>query len=194
MKIGIYGGTFNPPHNGHIILAENFIKEINLDKLLIIPAGIPPHKAAKNLPDGKDRAEMCRIAFGNIPKTEISNIELNRSGKSYTVDTLTEIKKTYPESEIFLLVGTDMLLSFKRWYRWEDILSMAVLCCGDRDEIDLRKNADEDLLEKVILLKGEKFSVSSTFIRELISKKENISHLVPKEIEKYITEKGLYNA
>lgn len=192
MKIGIFGGTFNPVHKGHVNLAKNFRTELGLDKLLVIPTAVPPHKEAESISSGEDRMEMCRLAFGDV--AEVSDVEIQRGGRSYTVETLTELKKIYKDDEFYFLVGSDMLLSFKRWYRWEDILSMCILCATDRDAEKTCLDADEELFGKIIFCDFPKTVVSSSEVREKISKGESVSELVPQEVEKYIREKGLYNA
>ncbi len=192
MKIGVFGGTFNPVHLGHVNLAKNFKSELKLDKLLIIPTGTPPHKEAKNDVSNDDRLNMCRIAFDGI--AEVSDMEICREGKSYTVLTLEELKKEYPNDEIYFLVGSDMLLSFKRWYRWEDILKMCTLCATDRNNTETCRDADEDFFGKIIFCDFPKTVISSSEVREKLENGENISAFLPENVQKYIMEKGLYNA
>ncbi len=191
MRIGIFGGTFNPVHNGHVKLAENFKKELQLDKLLVIPTAVPPHKEAESIASGEDRLKMCELAFENIG--EVSDTEISRGGRSYTVLTLEELKKIYKDDDFYFLVGSDMLLCFKKWYRWEDILSMCTLCATDRDNAETCRDADSELFEKIIFCDFPKTVVSSTEVRERLLKKEEVSQLIPKKVEEYIREKGLYN-
>lgn len=189
MKIGIFGGTFNPPHNGHVRLARAAVKELGLDKLLIIPSCVPPHKIAAKLASGEDRLEMCRIAFGGDPKTEVSSMELERKGRSYTVDTLRELKAAYPDSELFFIVGSDMLDSFDRWYMWKEILSLSVLCAASREEgykPDLSRFGA--LAERIRIINISPLEISSTQIR--ISRE---SQLVPEGVAEYIESHGLYD-
>lgn len=192
MKIGLFGGTFNPVHTGHVNLVKNFKEKLGLDKVMVIPTAQPPHKEAKALASSEDRINMCRLAFGEM--AEISDIEISRGGKSYTVKTLEELKKKYPEDEFYFLVGSDMLLSFKRWYRWEDILSMCTLCATDRNNEESCRESDADFFERIIFCDFEKTVVSSTEVREKIERKENVLHLIPEKVLNYIKEKGLYNA
>lgn len=191
MRIGIFGGTFNPVHIGHVRLAENFKKELALDKLLIIPTAVPPHKEAENIASGEDRLKMCALAFEDIG--EVSDIEIARGGRSYTVETLERLKEIYADDEFYFLVGSDMLLSFRRWYRYEDILSMCTLCATDRDNEKTCKDADSELFEKIIFCDFPKTVVSSSEVREKLERKADVSSLVPEKVEKYIKEKGLYN-
>lgn len=192
MKIGIFGGTFNPVHKGHVNLVKNFKEKLNLDKVLVIPTGTPPHKQAKELASSEDRINMCKLAFGNL--AEVSDIEIARGGKSYTVETLEALKEIYKDDDFYFLVGSDMLLSFKRWYRWEDILSMCTLCATDRNYEETCKDADGDFFEKIIFCDFDKTVVSSSEVRQKLTKGEDVSHLLPQEVEIYIKEKGLYNA
>ena len=112
MKIGIFGGTFNPVHQGHVHLAQQCVEELKLDKLLVIPTKQPPHKQVQELASGEHRAQMCRLAFAEIPQAQVSEMELHREGKSYTADTLTQLKQQFPQAQFYLIVGGDMFLTF----------------------------------------------------------------------------------
>lgn len=189
-RIGIFGGTFNPPHIGHTRLAEHFVSELKLDRLLVIPTYQPPHKSADNLASGEDRINMCMLAF---PDAVISTVEMNRGGKSYTYDTLCEIKEQYPGDELFFIVGSDMLLSFNRWYRSEEILDMITLCAADREDDGAELEMPEFLKGKrVIITKLPPFELSSTQIRECVSKGESTQGMLDEAVRFYIDEKGLY--
>ncbi len=191
MKIGLFGGTFNPVHKGHVNLVKNFKDKLSLDKVLVIPTAVPPHKQAESLVSSEDRLSMCRLAFGTL--AEVSDVEIARGGRSYTVETLEELKKIYKDDDLYFLVGSDMLLSFKRWYRWEDILTMCTLCATDRDNEETCRDADEEFFSKIIFCDFPKTVVSSSEVREKLAFREDVSDLVPEEVEKYIREKGLYN-
>ena len=122
-RIGIYGGTFNPPHIGHIQAAKQAVAALNLDALVIIPTSIAPHKAIpEDSPTPRQRLEMLRIAAADCPKAEVSDIELNRGGISYTFQTVSELKERYPDAELILLMGSDMFLCFDQWKQPDDIL------------------------------------------------------------------------
>lgn len=191
MKIGLFGGTFNPVHKGHVNLVKNFKEKLCLDKVLVIPTAVPPHKQAESLVSSEDRLCMCRLAFEGL--AEVSDVEIARGGKSYTVETLEELKKIYKDDDFYFLVGSDMLLSFKRWYRWEDILSMCTLCATDRDNEKTCLDADKEFFSKIIFCDFPKTVVSSSEVREKLFSQKDVSDLVPEEVEKYIREKGLYN-
>lgn len=192
-RLGIFGGTFNPPHIGHTRLAEHFVNELSLDRLLVIPTAEPPHKLSTDLVSGEDRLNMCMLAF---PDALISNIELVRGGKSYTFDTLTEIRAQYPDDELFFIVGSDMLLSFNRWYKHDEILDMVTLCAADRQEEDsvLKKHGVPDFFEgkRLHISSLEPFEVSSTQLRCLIKRNESTDGLLDPAVRAYIDERGLY--
>ena len=140
MKIGIYGGTFNPPHLGHQAAADTAVKQLGLDKLILIPAAIPPHKELpESTPAGEHRLEMVRKMADALEMpgvAEVSDMEMNRQGKSYTADTLKEIRQQYPDAELWLLMGTDMFLTLQHWYHPEEIMQMAGICAFGRTEQD----------------------------------------------------------
>ena len=192
MKIGVFGGTFNPPHNGHVRLAKAAADELKLDKLLVIPSCIPPHKIAAKLADGQERLEMCRLAFGGDPRLEVSPMELERGSRSYTVETLRELKALYPDSELYFIVGSDMLESFDKWYLWQEILSLSVLCAASREEgysPDLSRFGK--LAERIKIITLDPLEVSSTQIRN--SAGEVSSELLDPKVAAYIREHGLYD-
>lgn len=192
MKIGVFGGTFNPPHNGHIRLAKAAADELKLDKLLVIPSCIPPHKIAAKLADGQERLEMCRLAFGCDPRFEVSPMELERGSRSYTVETLRELKALYPDSELYFIVGSDMLESFDKWYLWQEILSLSVLCAASREEgysPDLSRFGK--LAERIKIITLDPLEVSSTQIRN--SSGEVSPELLDPKVAAYIREHGLYD-
>lgn len=200
MRIGIFGGAFNPIHNGHLKLAEVFTKDLSLDKLLFIPTALPPHKTANYLASKEDRVNMLKLALEDNERYEISTIEFEREGKSYTYDTLLELKKIYPDATFYLIIGADQLLSFHYWYMYKEILDMVVLCSSAREDEEekarLMAYANElnglDIT-KFHLSKAPVIKVSSSQIRELIKNGEDASSLLPNSVYNYIVEKGLYN-
>ena len=199
MRIGIFGGTFNPPHKGHKRMALEMMKAASLNKMLIIPTFTPPHKNATDLATGKDRMKMCELLFSEDCFT-VSDIEMKREGKSYTVDTLTELKKIYPEDELFLIIGSDMLLSFDRWYRYEDILSMATLCVATRENEISVEALSEYAETKLHLSKGEyilsemsPMVCSSTDVRSMIKKGSDLSKVLTESVAEHIKEYDLYS-
>lgn len=199
-KTGILGGAFNPVHNGHVHLAKEAISQLKLRKLLVIPTYESPHKNTKLLPF-EQRAEMCRLAFSEIGegythgncKIEISDIERQMGGVSYTINTIRELNKIYPDERFFLIIGGDMLFSFTKWYKYESILKEATVCAAARggdNYVDMLEYANE--IGRIKVLPTEVVDVSSTEIREKLKNNESVSGLVPESVEKYIAENGLY--
>lgn len=202
MRIGIFGGTFNPPHLGHKHLAEEIRETANLDKIIIIPAFTPPHKAIKELADGVHRMKMCELLF-NDSFYDISDIEIKRQGKSYTVDTVTELKKLYPDDELFLIIGADMLMSFDKWYRYEAILADVKLCVSVRDDevktADLCSYAKNVLKldyakDEIIIADVEPCICSSTDVRMHISMGIDATMLTSVEVYNYARLNLLYES
>lgn len=199
-RIGIYGGTFNPPHIGHIQAAKQAVKALGLSKLLIIPAYAPPHKAVlpTNSPTAQQRLEMLRIAVADCPEIEVSDMELRREGVSYTVETVLALKRQYPEGELVLLMGTDMFLTFESWMRWEEILqnaSLGVFYRGDKGEkpaIARKKEELEALGAKVTLVQNDVIAISSTQMRRLLAFR-CAGELLPAGVLDYIRENRLYD-
>lgn len=149
-KIGIFGGSFNPPHKGHLLAAQEAVRTLGLDRVLFVPAALPPHKTlAPGSPDGRTRLALVERAVRNLPWAEVCALELERSGPSYTADTLRELAAQFPDDRLYLLMGTDMFLSLHTWYQPEVICSLAVIVLCIRDD------ADDDKRE--ILLKQKKF-------------------------------------
>ena len=140
MKIGIFGGTFNPPHKGHARMIEKLTEELELDKVLIIPNKIPTHKRCDELADNKDRLAMCKMAFKN-PKFEISTMEMDRESDSYTIFTVDELKKKYPADELYLIIGSDMFLMFHKWYKHKELLEKCRICVGARETQEILRTA-----------------------------------------------------
>ena len=198
MSLGIYGGTFSPVHNGHVAAAKAFCEQAGLDRLLIIPAFIPPHKEVAGDVPFEDRFNMCRLSFGGVG--EVSDIEARRAGKSYTYETLLALEEAGC-GDLWLLCGTDMLLSFEKWYRYEEIFAMCKIALAQRERTSPETAAAID--EKISLftekygasikkLSIEPVEISSTEIRNMIARGDDVSHLIPAAEYEYIKEKGLY--
>lgn len=196
MNIGIFGGAFNPVHNGHINLAEIYYNELKLDKLIFIPTFKPPHKTDEYLVSCDDRVNMLKLAIESKPY-EISTIEFERNEKSYTYDTLTELKKIYANDKLFLIIGADQFLTFDRWYKYKEILSMATLCTCAREN-EQEKERIKEYAEKLkisdsfYLSTAPVLKVCSSEIRDGIKSGSDVSILLPEKVLKYILEKGLY--
>ena len=195
MRIGIFGGTFNPPHIGHLKIANAIADKLKLQKVLIIPAAIPPHKEAHDLASGEDRLKMCEMTFGGNHRYLISDLELRRAGRSYSYDTLCALKKKYPEDELFMIVGSDMLESFNTWFRYKDILSMCTLCAASREsdfKVNLEKIFEKDEIKKVMFIDIDVTEMSSTQVRKAITDGRDTKGLLVPQVSDYIKRKGLY--
>jgi len=198
-RIGIYGGTFNPPHIGHIQAAKQAVSALKLTKLLLIPDRIAPHKEIPSgSPTPQQRLDMLRIAAENCPGLEVSDIELRRDGVSYTYLTVEALKAEYPDAELVLLMGTDMFLSFHTWRHPEKILenaSLGVFCRGEKNEktaIAARKAEMEAMGAKVELVDNDVIQISSTQMRRLLAFRCAGSFL-PEGVLEYIRENRLYD-
>lgn len=197
-RIGIYGGTFNPPHNGHILAAQQAVSRLELDKLLLIPNKIAPHKAmpADSAP-ARQRLEMLRLAAKTLPKTEVLDLELKREGASYTYETVLALKEQYPEDELILFMGTDMFLSFHQWKHPEIILGNATLGVfyrGDKEEVSLIRRKKEEMEAdgaKILLVDNPVHQMSSTDLRRMLFFGCGKA-LLPEGVYDYILENGLY--
>ncbi len=198
LRIGIYGGTFAPIHNGHIAAAKAFMEQMKLDYLYIIPAYLPPHKSIDPADDPSHRMRMCDLAFKNVDGVVVSDMEIKRGGTSYTYDTLKEL--VGDDRKLFLLCGTDMVLTFDKWYRFEDIFKMCY-------PIYVRRESDAIIDNKIVNKITEYYNkygvmfrkiitdpieLSSTGIRAAVKNGESISSFVPPAVEEYIKENRLY--
>ena len=197
-RIGIYGGTFSPPHNGHIAAARAFMEQMWLDYLYVIPTATPPHKEMDVPVDAAHRLEMCRLAFSDVQGVYVSDMEMRRGGRSYTVDTLREL--TGPDRRLFLLCGTDMVLTLDEWREPEEIfkLSYPVYIRREKDalldNLIVQKIADyNQKYGKVVRrIVTEPIELSSNLVRERLKNGEEVSHLIPASVEKYIRDNHLY--
>ena len=198
MRIGIYGGTFSPPHNGHLAAAKAFMEQMWLDILYVIPTYMPPHKEMEAPVSAAHRLEMCRLAFGGIEGVIVSDSEIRRGGKSYTVDTLREM--TREDCRLFFLCGTDMMLTLDRWREPEEIFRLCY-------PVYIRREADPSLDGKIVQkiaeyhekygkvvrrIVSEPILLSSNEIREKMQAGEDVSALVPPAVEKYMRDNHLY--
>ncbi|MDY4254765.1 MAG: nicotinate-nucleotide adenylyltransferase [Oscillospiraceae bacterium] len=195
-RTGIFGGSFDPVHSGHVRYANFICDKLDLDELIIIPAKLSPFKKTNSVSDN-DRLNMCRLVFTDKRMT-VSDTEIMRGGVSYTVDTVRELKRQRPTDGLYLFVGGDQLMSFDRWRCFDEILASTVLVAVKRDDSvsreELESFADSRLRRygKVEIIDFIPFDVSSTEIRERLEKGLSISGLVPEEAEKYILRGGLY--
>ena len=199
-RIGIYGGTFNPPHIGHIQAAKQAVSLLGLSKLLLVPAYAPPHKSAlpSNSPTPRQRLEMLRIAVADSPKIEVSDLELIREGISYSVETVAQVRRDYPEAELVLFVGTDMFLSFDTWKNPDEILKNASLGVfyrgekGERSDIQEKKAELEARGARVYLVQNDVIPISSTQMHRLLAFR-CAGEFLPEGVLDYVREHRLYD-
>ncbi|MBD5111934.1 MAG: nicotinate (nicotinamide) nucleotide adenylyltransferase [Ruminococcaceae bacterium] len=195
IKTGVFGGAFNPVHNGHINLAREAVEQLKLRKLMIIPTYDSPHKDTE-LVSYEHRAKMCEMAFAGISDKcdiEITDIEQRMGGVSYTINTLRELKRMFPERQFFLLIGGDMLYTFREWFKYESLLKECKVCAvarGGDSFTDMLEFATE--LGRVKVLPTGIVDVSSTEIRERTARGESISEFVPEAVARYISENNLW--
>ncbi len=198
MRIGIYGGTFSPPHMGHIYAAAKAAEQMQLDRLFIVPAGMPPHKdLPEDTPAPEERFEMARLAFSRVKCACVSDVEIKRAGKSYTVDTVLHFKAEYPDAEIVLLLGTDMLLSFETWREYKRIMEEAVIATFSRLEGDRPKTEKfsqylrDEYGAHVEVINNETVEISSTQLRDFLPLRAGLEY-VDEAVYEYIVDKRLY--
>ena len=198
MRIGIFGGTFSPVHKGHVEAAKAFIEQMWLDVLFVIPTGVSPHKQMSDGASDYDRLMMCTLAFEGVEGVIVSDLEIRRKGKSYTIDTIREIYN--PDNRLFLLCGTDMMLTLDTWREADEIFKLAYPVYMRREddeaikELIIKKNTEyKQKYGKIVTrIVADPVEVSSSEIRGRIKAGADICDLVPKKVADYIKEKGLY--
>lgn len=197
MRIGIYGGSFDPVHNGHINAARNFMEELSLDKIIIVPAYCSPFKKGLAVTPSQHRLNMCNIAFGNTEGFEVSDVEILRSDEGYMSDTVAQIREQYPDAELFLLLGSDQLLIFQKWHAWSKITDEATVAAAARTwDDDAAMEAAAAVLRsygaEVIIVPIDVKELSSTDVREAVRRGDDISAMVPPGVAEYIWDNYLY--
>lgn len=197
MRIGIYGGSFDPVHNGHINAARNFMEELSLDKIIIVPAYCSPFKKGLAVTPSQHRLNMCNIAFGNTEGFEVSDVEILREDEGYMSDTVAQIREQYPDAELFLLLGSDQLLIFQKWHAWSKITDEATVAAAARTwDDDAAMEAAAAVLRsygaEVIIVPIDVKELSSTDVREAVRRGDDISAMVPPGVAEYIWDNYLY--
>ncbi|MGI6403161.1 MAG: nicotinate (nicotinamide) nucleotide adenylyltransferase [Oscillospiraceae bacterium] len=197
MKIGVFGGTFNPIHNSHLYLAREYATQLELDRVVIVPSFIPPHKQADNLASGEDRLAMCRLAIQDLPLFHVTDFEIQQKGKSYTYKTLRHIQEKYPGSQLYLIMGSDMFMTVQDWRLAPEIYKMATLCGAQREQgeltlMEIHQQVLENQGARCILINIEAQPLSSTQVRHMIAAGEDVSHLLHPDVWEYIIAHDLY--
>lgn len=200
MKIGIYGGTFDPPHIGHLNAAETARSQLGIDKLVLIPAGIPPHKRLQvSSASGEDRLAMVKLAAEHLKGAQVSDTEIKREGKSFTADTVREIKEANPDDDIYLFIGTDMLMIFEEWHEFQSIFAVCTLAVFAREKDDRRKIEEKaarlraEFGARIEIIDNIAVSISSTELRGLLADRQGTEYLT-REVYGYILSRKLYGA
>lgn len=192
MRIAIYGGSFNPMHIGHEKIVDYVLDNLNMDKIIIIPVGIPSHRE-NNLEQSDTRLKICKEIFKGNKKIEVSDIEIKSEGKSYTYDTLLKLMNLYGENnEFFEIIGEDSLKSLKTWKNYEELLKICKFIVFRRKD-DKNIQIDEEFLnnKNIIILENEYYDISSTEIRNMVKNNEDISAFVNKKVKKLIEKEYL---
>jgi nicotinate-nucleotide adenylyltransferase len=194
--MGILGGTFNPPHLGHLVCAQEAYREFELDRVMLIPARIPPHKPVEHEPGAEHRLELCRLAVAGDERFAVSELEVGREGPSYTVDTLQELTAQAPQTEFVLIVGGDVAAGLPQWREPERVLELATLAIAKRRGT-ARSSVDAALEalpggERARFFSMPRIGVSSTMVRRRVGAGQPIRYLVPGAVSDYIAEHRLY--
>lgn len=199
-KIGIMGGTFNPIHNGHLMLAQCAYRQFHLDRILVIPNRLPVYKESKELLAPDLRSEMIRLAIKDYPYMRFSDIELKRSSPTYSIDTIRELHRLYPNARLYFIIGGDSLTHFREWREYSNLLRECAFLCAPRPGADFQTlyAAREKLLQEVpegqiLFLNVAMMDISSTEIRNAIREHQSTAEWIPAEVRTYIDEHQLYS-
>jgi len=187
-KVCIFGGTFNPPHIGHLIMANEVYHALEFDEIRFMPNAIPPHKEANELCTVKQRLEMVHIAVKPFPYFSVETIELDRGGISYTYDTMDELQKREPDTKFSFLIGGDMIAYLEKWYRIDELTKLVQMVGVKRPGYELKTKY------QVTLIEAPQIDLSSTMLRKRISDHKDVSLLVPHEVQEYIRQEYLYES
>ncbi len=191
-KIILFGGSFDPIHFGHLVLAQYALEFLKAEKVIFIPCYKPPHKIGYKLSHWKHRLNMLLLATKDNDKFEISRFEIERKDISYTYITVDYFKNEYKNYELYFLIGYDSLITLTKWQRWEDILKSVYFIVGKRIVKEGSKKLPKNICDKVIYFDAPIIEISSTEIRQRLKKSLPIKYLVPESVEKYIIENKLY--
>jgi nicotinate-nucleotide adenylyltransferase len=198
-RLGILGGTFNPPHLAHLLAAQEAHDQLGLDEVLLIPVAAPPHKAAPGDPGAAIRLELCRLAVADDERLAVSDIEVRRGGASYTADTLRALHATFPGADLTFIVGGDMASSLPTWREPAEVVRLARLAVAEREgarRVDIleRLATVPGAVERVDFFDLPRMDISSSLIRRRVAAGRPIRYLVPERVAEYIAQHGLYRS
>ncbi len=192
MKIAIMGGTFNPIHYAHLLSAEQVREGLGYDKILFVPAARPPHKSQPDMVSAEHRYQMVLLATADNPYFEVSRIELDRAGPSYTIQTIKTLRHLYGKTtELAWIIGADSLIEYKIWKNFDEVLEQCTMIVTTRPNYDLER-VPSDVRSRVTTLRINEFDMSATEIRERVRSNSSIRYLVPEEVAAYINKHQLY--
>lgn len=190
MRLGVFGGTFDPPHMGHLIVAQDALEMLQLDRVCFVPAAQPPHKLDRTVSDARHRLAMLRLAAAHDPRFAVETLELERSGPSYTVDTLRELVIRLPEAALVLLLGADQYAELETWREPDEVLRLAEIAVMHRGG----RGRERSGTHRVRDLAVTRIDISATQLRERVSTGRSIRYLVPETVADYIDAQGLYGS
>ena len=199
MKIAVMGGTFDPIHNGHLIVAEYVRTSLKLDKVIFIPSGVHPFKNNKNITEGKKRLDILSLAIKSNEYFDISTMEINREGITYTIDSIKELKEIYKEDEVYFIIGSDIIFEIEKWKDFEELIELCkfILLYRPGKNEDKIENRIEELKKlyglEFVRVEAPLIEISSTEIRERVKEDLSIKYLVPEIVEDYIYKHKLYS-
>ena len=197
--IAIFGGTFNPIHIGHREIIEEILNIQAVEKVIVIPTKIPPHKTVSYMASERDRIAMCKLATKDLSRVEVSDLELKREGKSYTVDTVRALSNLYPDKDIAITIGADMVVTFDEWKDYKTILSSAKIITFARGGTDFSEYSDgikflENLGGDIYSVNKRISNVSSSMVREALKSNDDVENYLSEEVLKYVRDNNLYGA
>lgn len=197
-KIGIFGGTFDPVHVGHLVAADRACCDLDMQKVIFVPAGLPPHKAGQPVTPGEHRLAMVRLAVQDNPRFEVSDLELKRQGCSYTVDTISYFRRLLPDDELYFILGMDSLLQLNTWHDVDNMLKMCCLVAVARPGYALETGDPEIKLlwekvrERTLILRIPGLDIAASELRQRVREGRTVRYLLPAAVLDYIEEHGLY--
>lgn len=187
MRIGILGGTFNPIHTGHLILAEETREKIGLDRIIFVPAYFPPHKQNSDIAEAKHRLAMVKLATSDNSNFSVSDLEIKRDGRSYTIDTIKELKVAYPKDDLYFIIGSDLLEYLDEWKDLDEIIKLVKFIVATRPGYPLEK-----IPSHIATIPIRAVDISGFEIRKAIKENKSFRYLVPEAVYQYINKEGLY--